>query len=215
MNFNPLEIQVLREAAEILKLHKLDGSTINGDYASQHLIDWVNNGSLGIKTFEMSPLEIIVEYYNAHPETEQLQQIREIELYQLGHNLSICYLSKERMNEEQLKTKDMFQHFVIKAQLHISMIPSAGIFTWKLFAKKSETTQGTKGTFDYHIKFHGSYVKREIEGQTKYSAVLENMFNSEIKNMVDIDYLRENVLLLEIEKFISKNNNLLKSLNLI
>jgi hypothetical protein len=95
------------------------------------------------------------------------------------------------------------------------MIPSAGIFTWKLFAKKSENTQGTKGTFDYHIKFHGSYVKKEIEGQTKYSAVLENIVNSEIRNMIDIDYLRDNVLLLEFEKFITKNSSLLKSLNLI
>lgn len=205
MNFTQTEIQILREANEILTLHKLNGCCISKEYVSQQFIDWVNNSSLGFKTFEMSPLEVITAYYDANPYLEKLQQVREIELYQLGHNKKVCYISEHKMNEEQLKGNDMFQYFKHKAYLHIGFVPNAGIITWKLFCKKSPTEMQNSSENAYHIQFFGSF-------NTDYSGI-EETSDSDIKFIADFAFFKENILAIEKEKFVSKHNDMIVKLS--
>lgn len=205
MNFTQPEIQILREANEILTLHKLNGCCINSEYVSQQFIDWVNNSSLGFKTFEMSPLEIITAYYDANPHLEKLQQVREIEIYQLGHNKKVCYISEHKMNEEQLKGADMFQYFKHKAYLHIGFVPNAGIITWKLFCKKAPTERQIISENDYHINFNGSF-------DTDYSGI-EQTYESDIRLIADFEFFKENILAIEKEKFIAKHKDMIVKLS--
>lgn len=207
MNFTQPEIQILREANEILKLHNFKGSSISRSIAPMSLINWLNEGSLGIDLIDKSPLETIIAYYDANPNLENLQQVREIDFFQLGHNKQVCYLSESRMNEEQLKKSDMFQHFKRTAFLHIGFIPSAGLITWRLFCKKSPTEMKENPTNAYHINFGGSFGE-------EYPRI-EYTRESDIRHIVELDFFRDAVLSLEKEKFISKNKDILFQYNVI
>ena len=134
MKFNQSEILALKEANEILKLHDLSGSCINADHAPHGLVEWVNSGALGIETMNMSPIEIIVAFYEQNPDYARLPQSKGIDVYQLGHQPSTAYFSKEQMNEEQLKDKEIFQHFHLSAFFYILFDTADKKLKWRLFS---------------------------------------------------------------------------------